>query len=93
MTHGQRQERKGFEKWRNRTKKRLPEIAIKFYSKSYHDYEKHVLLGRVIEKLNNPYYAITNDKGDFLDPIEVTSSIIILEILTEQLFKYVYTEI
>ncbi len=52
-----------FNVWRNKVKERLPKLVISFYQDNkYHDYEKHVMLGRIIEHLNKNEFDTKNKK-------------------------------
>jgi hypothetical protein len=86
-----------FNEWRSKVKKRLPELAIKFYTYKingkYIPYEKEVLLGRVIDAINNPYYSILDSKLDHNGATEQMCAEVMLEILVEELFEYIETEL
>lgn len=86
-----------FNVWRSKVKKQLPELVIKFYTcklnGKYIPYEKEVLLGRVIDAINNPFYSIIDSKLEHIDDTGQMASEVILEIQVEELFQYINVEL
>jgi len=83
--------REKFKDWKKRVAAHLPVLVTKFYaSTKYIPYEKHVLLGSVIKDINNPFYAITDRQGDFVNEDSELSLQIILELQVEELFNFIH---
>lgn len=84
--------RRKFYEWKDKIKQMLPELVIEFYNKKgYIDYSKHILLGRVITNINNPYYSVQDERMNDLDETSELTSIIILEMQVEDLIKFIKT--
>jgi len=86
--------RRQFENWKQKVRKRLPEITIAFYnaklSGMYIPYETEKMLGAVIRDINNPYYSIQDDRMNLItDTTSEISAIVILEIMVNKLFAFV----
>ncbi|AQW96685.1 hypothetical protein BBD31_01680 [Elizabethkingia anophelis] len=82
--------RRKFENWRSRVKAHIPELVKKFYSYTgYIPYEYHVKLGRVITNINNPFYSFQDDRMNNVDEINEVANEICLEILVEEVFKFI----
>lgn len=84
-----------FKKWKRRVYDRLPKLCMDFYSSAgrmmYPDYERK--LGALIQKINDPYTAITtgpNGTGEPCDPANKIASQILLKLLCEEVFHAVY---
>ena len=82
--------RRKFEDWRSRVKAHLPELVKKFYSHNgYIPYGYHVKLGRIITDINNPFYSFQDDQMNNIDDQGEVAREIILEILVEDVFKFI----
>lgn len=89
MNRYQKFEWNEFNDWRNKVKEHLPKLIIEFYqSDKKHDYEIHVYLGRIIEKINNPFYGIQDEKGNRLNELEIISSTVALKMIVNIFLKY-----
>lgn len=83
--------RNKFKKWRQRVSLYLPSLAIAFYNHELEcgvPYEKHVLLGKVIKNINDPFYSIQGPDGKSLDEQSAMIDEIILSIQVNNLFSF-----
>lgn len=85
--------RNKFKAWKERATGHLPNFVIAFYKAErgakYIPYEKHVLLGRVIEGLNNPFHTLRNHDGTRTDAQTELLMEVILALEVNELFSYV----
>lgn len=85
--------RNKFEAWKERARKHLPEFVIAFYKAEqagkYIPYERHVLLGQVVEALSNPFLTIQDVNGHRMDSQSEMVVEIITNIQVAELFAYV----
>lgn len=78
-----------FKIWRQKVKKRLPEMVTKFYTQN-HPAEIHKKLGDIISDINNPFFGIMYE-GKKLKKNDKIAFQIILELNVEEIFKKIMT--
>lgn len=82
------QQRERFKKWKARAIKRITPLLVIFFSNPQKS-EHSRLVGRIVERLHNPYYDILNCKGEHLDEQTIIANRIFLELEVEEFCKLV----
>lgn len=86
-----------FNNWREKIRKRLPELTIKFYTAKQNgakiDQDKERLLGQVIYDINDRSYLFWDVCHKRIPDNELIIYIVALEGLVEDLFEYVNTKL
>lgn len=78
-----------FKLWRDRVKKALPHMVVKFYSQN-HPYKVHMKIGQIIADINNPFFGVVYE-GKRLRASDKLVFQMMLEIEVEEIFQKINT--